>query len=371
MLYAHVETIELAQASWSRRRSGLRTTPAKSRRAAASRFAKAATREPFHGRCCGHNGKQGRCGGRAASCRRQRYSSRPKEEAGCPRKRSSRPQTKATTSRRIAAARSRTSRLRKRKTRATTSRHIAAAHKFGLPPDTEPREPCSGARVLLEDLFERRQKLGRRRGVAVFVIASPVEFFRNPRDHGELAVSGEGSLGAARAPEQVEGYRSLIGEQAEELHLSEGETRVARAVEHLEHTECTLVVQERNCHQPFRNEPGALGGLAREARVGQHVFDHERLAADEDEPGDPRARREPAADKLIGAFTGDGFEHELVRLLVEQEDRGGLRAEDRPGDLHDRLQQLGVVLLRSERAGRNRAAKVVGHDSPPTLEEVR
>ena len=48
-----------------------------------------------------------------------------------------------------------------------------------------------------------------------------------------------------------------------------------------------------------------------------------------------------------------------------------LRAEDRPGDLDDRLQQLAVVLLGAEHSRGDGAAQVVAHRLPPTLVAVR
>ena len=39
---------------------------------------------------------------------------------------------------------------------------------------------------------------------------------------------------------------------------------------------------------------------------------------------------------VVGALARDRLEDELVGLLVEQEDRGRLRVEDRPRDLDDR-----------------------------------
>src|SRR3954471_21847968 len=219
MLYAHVETIELAQASSRRRRSALRTTPAKSRRAAASRF----MCEPFQDLCCGQSGEQGRCRGRAASCSRQRYSSRPKEGANVRgtavrdkrQKRRRRGASPPRARRRAGCERGR----RERRRRGASPPRISSGYRL----TPSPVSVAPGLAFFLKDLFERGQELGRRRGVAVFVVASPVELLRDPRDHREVAVTGEGSLGAARPPEQVEGDRGLIRKQAEELHLSEGE----------------------------------------------------------------------------------------------------------------------------------------------------
>ena len=72
----------------------------------------------------------------------------------------------------------------------------------------------------------------------------------------------------------------------------------------------------------------------------------------------------------LGALAGDGLEHQLVGLLVEQEHRRGAGAEDRARHLHDRLQQLPVALLGAEGACRDCGAQVA-HLPPPTLLAVR
>ena len=95
-------------------------------------------------------------------------------------------------------------------------------------------------------------------------------------------------------------------------------------------------MQERHRHQALRDEAGAFRRLAGEARILEHVLDHERLPADEDEAGDPGAGGEAAPDERVRSLARHGLEHELVRRLVEQENRGGLCLEDRPRDLDDR-----------------------------------
>ncbi len=80
------------------------------------------------------------------------------------------------------------------------------------------------------------------------------------------------------------------------------------------------------------------------------VVHDEGLPRDEREPCDPvlDGNREP--DERLLPLTGDCLEHELVRAVVEQEDRGRLGAEDRPGDVDDRLEQLPVGRPRRRRA---------------------
>src|SRR5205085_5055333 len=90
------------------------------------------------------------------------------------------------------------------------------------------------------------------------------------------------------------------------------------------------------------------------------VFDDERLTCDEHPARDAGAGREPLADQRVGPLAGDRLEHELVPLLVEEEDRGRLRPEDRARDLDRALQQRAMALLRAEDAGSDRGFQL-GH----------
>ena len=67
--------------------------------------------------------------------------------------------------------------------------------------------------------------------------------------------------------------------------------------------------------------------------------------------GDAGTGREPHPDQLALPLARHRLEDELVRLLVEEEDGCGLRAEDRAGHLHGRLQERAVRLVRAEHAG--------------------
>ena len=72
------------------------------------------------------------------------------------------------------------------------------------------------------------------------------------------------------------------------------------------------------------------------------------------------------------ALAGDRLEDELVRLLVEEEDRRRLGAEDRARDLDDRLEQRAV---RAPREPTTPAATAALSSSlivrPPTFVDVR
>ena len=101
------------------------------------------------------------------------------------------------------------------------------------------------------------------------------------------------------------------------------------AVEHLEHAERALLVEKRHRHHRARHVAGPLRDVAGEAGIVGEVLEHERLPGHEHPAGDPGARRDPRADERTGALPGDRLEDELVRLLVVQEDRRRLGAEDR------------------------------------------
>ena len=100
----------------------------------------------------------------------------------------------------------------------------------------------------------------------------------------------------------------------------------------------------------------------REARVAAHVLEHERRAGRQHPAGDPLRRREPLADEVLLALVRDRGEDELVGLVVEQEDRRRLGAEDGARDDDDRAQELGEVLLRRQhRRGDRGFEAFVGH----------
>ncbi len=82
---------------------------------------------------------------------------------------------------------------------------------------------------------------------------------------------------------------------------------------------------------------------------------------------------EARAEQRVLALADDGLEDELFRLLVEEEDRRRLRAEDRPRDLDDRGEERAERLLGADDAGGDRRAQVrlLGHVPPPTLVAVR
>jgi hypothetical protein len=154
----------------------------------------------------------------------------------------------------------------------------------------------------------------------------------------------------------------LIREQAEQLHLAERELDGLRAVEDVQHAERPLLVQERHRHHRVGDVAGALAGLTRPARVVLEVVDDQRLPRDEHPARDPGAGGKAGAQEGLGPFAGDRLEHELVALLVVQEDRGCLRREDRARDLDDRLEQGAVLGLGGHHAGRHRGLEVVvGH----------
>jgi hypothetical protein len=67
--------------------------------------------------------------------------------------------------------------------------------------------------------------------------------------------------------------------------------------------------------------------------------------------GDARPGREARAEQRVLALADDCFEDELVRGLVEEENRRRLRPEDGASDLDDRRQQRAERLLRADHSG--------------------
>jgi hypothetical protein len=113
--------------------------------------------------------------------------------------------------------------------------------------------------------------------------------------------------------------------------------------------------------------------VAGEAGVVAHVLEHERLPRDEHPPGDAGAGGDALADQRLRSLACDRLEHELVVLLVQQEDRGSPGREDRARDLDDGLQEGTMLLLGAQDAGGHRRAQVVvlTHCPPPTFPAVR
>ena len=116
-------------------------------------------------------------------------------------------------------------------------------------------------------------------------------------------------------------------------------------------------MQERDGHDPLGHEPGRLGRVGREARVGGDVGEDERLAGAEHPAGDAGAGREAAPDQGVLALADDGLEDQLVGGLVEQQHAGRAGVEDRPRHLDDRLEQgaVGAVVGEHPRRDRRRA----------------
>ena len=78
------------------------------------------------------------------------------------------------------------------------------------------------------------------------------------------------------------------------------------------------------------------------------------------------------ADQVVLAVARYRLEYELVRLLVEEEDRRGDGAEDRARHLGDPLQQAVERLARAHDAGGHRRAELalaVRHSEPPTFDD--
>ncbi len=181
---------------------------------------------------------------------------------------------------------------------------------------------------------------------------------------GCLGIAGQGGPRASRRHQQGQCDRGLAREEAEQLHLAEREARIRGTVEHLEHAEHAFLVEEGDGHDALGDVAAPLGDVACEAGVGLHVLEDERRLRGGDPAGDPGRGREPLTDEELIVFARNGGENELVRLLVEQEDRRALSAEDRTSDLDDRAQEPREVLFGGHDTCCNRGVETIRHGSP-------
>ena len=132
-------------------------------------------------------------------------------------------------------------------------------------------------------------------------------------------------------------------------------------------------MQERRGHEPLRDVAGALGDVAREARVVLDVLDHEGRPRREHPAGDPRSGGKARSEQRVLALADHGFEDELLGLRVEQQNRRGACAEDRPRHLDDGGEERAEGVLGADDSRGDGCTKVrsVGHVPPPTLVAVR
>ena len=206
------------------------------------------------------------------------------------------------------------------------------------------------------------------------IVLERVDCRRETRDDREIArVVLQYPLGLSRAKQQIDGDRGLVREEPEQVHLLEREVRPLRAVQDLENPECPFVVEEGRRHQPARDVAGSLRDVTREPRVVSHVFEDERGARGEHPPGDAVLRGEAHSEQGLLALADDRLEHELVRRLVEQQDRRRLGPEDRARDLYERAEQSAKRLGGADDSRSHCSAQIVrlGHWPPPTLVAVR
>jgi hypothetical protein len=109
------------------------------------------------------------------------------------------------------------------------------------------------------------------------------------------------------------------------------------------------------------------------ARVLRDIVEDEGLTRHEHPAGDTGRGRKSHPDELLLALARNGLEHELARVLVEQEDGGGARVEDRTRDVDDRLQERAMALLGRKHPRRDRlpVAAFSRHGVPPVFVAVR
>src|SRR5437899_12034168 len=104
---------------------------------------------------------------------------------------------------------------------------------------------AQAAPSLSQDLFERREQAEAR---LTLVPLERVETRGKLRNESHVLVAFFQNVRCpAAALQEVERNRGLVGEEPEQLHLLQGERRPA--VEHLQHPERALLVQERDGHE--------------------------------------------------------------------------------------------------------------------------
>jgi hypothetical protein len=193
-----------------------------------------------------------------------------------------------------------------------------------------------------------------------------VERGGNTLDGGEPLVGALRSRArCARPAKEIEPGGRLIGEEPEQLELLEYGARPFLPIEHLEDSQRPVAGDERDGHETRRLVAGRLGHVAGEARILLNALDHERLSGGDDGAGDTGPRGKAPPDELAGPDPGDRLEDEVAPLVIEQEDRGRGRGEDRPRGVGDGLEErTGLLVGREQRRGdRFPVALLSGH--PP------
>ena len=144
---------------------------------------------------------------------------------------------------------------------------------------------------------------------------------------------------AACRLQQVEPDRSLVREHDQQVHLRERE-RLDPGGRAPGARRASFPVHERHRHQRLRHVARALGACR--AKRGSCWRSSITIGwpVTSTQPAMPVLGGKPHPDQVALALARDGLEDELVRRVVEEEDRRRLGAEDRPRDVDDRLQRV-------------------------------
>ncbi len=150
-------------------------------------------------------------------------------------------------------------------------------------------------------------------------------------------------------PARPDRDRRLAGEHRRQLDVAQAERVLVALVEHLEHAQAALVVEERHRGDRLGHVARLLGGAAAEPCVPFGVGDGDRLAARVDIAGEALVGRDREPDDALALLACGDPEDELVRGCVVQRDGGRVGIEQGDRRLDDRSQD-GVTAARLQAA---------------------
>ncbi len=122
------------------------------------------------------------------------------------------------------------------------------------------------------------------------------------------------------------------------MHVQHGERGFVGLVEQLEHADHAVRVEQRDAQNRSGNVADALADLARLARVNS-ARGRGGLPGRGHVARDAMAKRHAKFLDFLSLLTECNFEHQLAPFLVDQEQRGRLRADDLGGRFDNHFQQ--------------------------------
>ncbi len=125
--------------------------------------------------------------------------------------------------------------------------------------------------------------------------------------------------------------RGEQGDDQKQVMILRQEPAGARLVQRLDDPQHAVSVQQRHAGQGMCLKAESLIDVGKEARVGMHVVDDLRLAVGSDPAGDAAAGGQAVAAQALACLPADDGEHQLVRLLIEQQKRAIAGADDVQG----------------------------------------